>query len=99
MILAAAIRAVTLVQVRDSSIPWLHWWAQSDMAFNDGWARDIAGGNVLGVPAPRPFHRWHGEVALEAHRLLGVREPYDEAWARGQWNRWLGERSFYQDPL
>ena len=92
-------RVVSFVQVRDGSIPWLHWWTQSDMAFNDSWARDIAAGNVLGVPAPRPYHRWHGEVAAEAHRILGVREPFDETWARGQWNRWLGDRSFYQDPL
>jgi hypothetical protein len=97
--LAAVVRIASHVQVRDGSIPWLHRWAQSDMAFNDAWARDIAGGNVFGVPAPRPYHRWHGEVAAEAHRLLGVREPFDESWARALWNRWLGDRSFYQDPL
>jgi hypothetical protein len=54
---------------------------------------------VLGVPAPRPYHRWHGELAAEAHRLLGAREPFDEGWAHGLWNRWLGDRSVYQDPL
>ena len=99
MALAAVVRIANDIQIRDGSIPWMHWWAQSDMAFNDDWARDIAGGNVLGVPAPRPYHRWHGEVAAEAHRLLGVREPFDERWARALWNRWLGDRSFYQDPL
>ncbi len=99
MALAAVVRIVTFAQVKDGSIPRLHWWAQSDMAFNDAWARDIAGGNALGVPAPRPFHRWHGEVAAEAHRLLAVSEPYDDAWARRIWNEWLGDRSFYQDPL
>jgi hypothetical protein len=99
MALAAVVRIATHLQVRDGSIPWLYRWTQSDMAFNDAWAMDIAGGNVLGVPAPRPYHRWHGEVAAEAHRLLGAREPFDEGWARGLWNRWLGDRSFYQDPL
>ena len=69
------------------------------MHFNDAWAKDVAGGNVLGVPAPLPEHRWHGEVALEAHRLLGAREPYDERWMRAAWQGWLGERSYYQDPL
>ena len=99
MALATVVRVATDVQVRDGSFPWLHAWAQSDMAFNHEWARDIAGGNVLGVPAPRPYHRWHGEVALEAHRRLGAREPFDERWGRAIWNRWLGDRSFYQDPL
>lgn len=99
MALAALVRVVNHVQVRDGSLPWLHRWTQSDMAFNDAWARDIAGGNVLGVPAPRPYHRWHGEVAAEAHRLVGSPEPFDEARGRGYWDRWLGGRSFYQDPV
>ena len=99
MMLAAVVRVANHIQIRDGSIPWLHWWAQSDMSFNDAWAHDIANGNVLGVPAPRPYHRWHGEVASEAHQILGAREPFDEAWARALWNRWLGDRSFYQDPL
>jgi 4-amino-4-deoxy-L-arabinose transferase-like glycosyltransferase len=86
-------------QVDDTAFPYFHAWAQSDMSFNDAWARDIVSGNVLGVPAPRPRHRWHGEVALEAHRLTGAREPFDDAWTRTAWARWLGDRSFYQDPL
>jgi hypothetical protein len=96
---AAIVRVATFVQVEDGSFPYFHLWAQSDMAFNDAWARDIAGGNVLGVPAPRPQHRWHGEVAAEAHHLTGAREPFDAAWTRDAWARWLGDRSYYQDPL
>jgi hypothetical protein len=98
-VLAVLVRVVSFLQVRDGAFPYFHWWAQSDMHFNDAWAKDIAGGNVLGVPAPRPEHRWHGEVALEAHRLRGAAEPYDAEWARAAWRRWLGDRSFYQDPL
>ena len=92
-------RIVHFAQVQDTAFPYFHVWTQSDMSFNDAWARDIASGNVLGVPAPRPQHRWHGEVALEAHRLTGAREPFDDAWTRAAWSRWLGDRSFYQDPL
>ena len=69
------------------------------MFFNDAWAKDIAHGNVLGVPAPRPRHLWHSEVAAEAHRLRGAREPFDERWIERAWAGWLGDRSFYQDPL
>ena len=96
---ALLVRAVHFVQVKDAAFPYFHLWAQSDMAFNDAWAKDIAGGNVLGVPAPRPEHRWHGEVAQEAHRLAGARERFDAAWTRAAWARWLGDRTFYQDPL
>jgi hypothetical protein len=96
---AALLRIASGVQVRDTAFPYFHLWAQSDMSFNDAWARDIAAGNVLGVPAPRPHHLWHTEVAQDAYRRLAPREPFDQHFVDAVWVRWLGDRSFYQDPL
>jgi 4-amino-4-deoxy-L-arabinose transferase-like glycosyltransferase len=69
------------------------------MHFYHGWAKSIAAGEVLSDPSPRPYHSWHGHVARAAHAASGSSEPFDERVGRRIWNRWLGEKTFYQDPL
>ncbi len=95
--LAAAVRLVNWLQVKDGSILQFHLWEQSDMSFYHEWGKRIADGDLLG--APRPYHRWHGEVALEVHRREHPGEPFDERQGREMWDRWLGDKAYYQDPL
>jgi 4-amino-4-deoxy-L-arabinose transferase-like glycosyltransferase len=93
----ASVRVANWLQVQPGSILYFHQWEQSDMSFFHEWGQHIAGGDLLG--APRPYHRWHGEVALEVHRRQRPGVPFDEERGRAQWRLWLGDRAFYQDPL
>jgi 4-amino-4-deoxy-L-arabinose transferase-like glycosyltransferase len=95
--LAGGVRAANWAQVRDGSILYFHTWDQSDMHFFHEWGRRIAEGDLLS--APRPYHRWHGEVALEVHRRQRPGVPFDERRGRELWQEWLGTAAFYQDPL
>ena len=94
---AAAARVANWMQVQPGSILYFHLWEQSDMNFFHQWGERIAGGDLMG--APRPYHRWHGEVALEVHRRQQPGVPFDEQRGRLLWRRWLGDDAFYQDPL
>ena len=99
LVLAAGVRWITWQQVEESPLWYLQLWTQTDMAFYDGWAHALLAGNLWSDPPPRPYHRWHEEVATAAHRLSGSPLPFDEAAGRQIWNGWLGEKTFYQDPL
>ncbi|HET8645988.1 MAG TPA: glycosyltransferase family 39 protein, partial [Vicinamibacteria bacterium] len=93
----ALVRAAYWAQVADGPLLHFHAWEQSDMHFFHEWGKRIAGGDLLA--APRPYHRWHGEVALEVHRRQSPGVPFDEARGRALWQAWLGETAYYQDPL
>jgi len=97
LLLAVAVRVVTYLQVRDGSILYFHLAADTDMHFYDGWARLIAGGELLA--APRPYHPWHHAVAREAHDRIAPGQPFDESVGRAMWDHWMGAGTFYQDPL
>jgi dolichyl-phosphate-mannose-protein mannosyltransferase len=99
VVLAAGtgVRAVNWMQVADGSILYFHLWEQSDMNFFHEWARRIAAGDL--VSAPRPYHRWHGEVAQEVFQRQHPGAAFDEAQGRALWDRWLGTAAYYQDPL
>ena len=99
LVAAAAIRLVSWSEIRDGALPWLHRWTESDMAFFDMWAEAIVGGDVLGRATPRPYHTGHAGVARAAHEMLGNPGPFDEAVGRAMWARWLGEHTYYQEPL
>lgn len=92
-----AVRLVNWMQVADGSILHFHMWEESDMHFFHQWGKRIAEGDLLG--APRPYHRWHGEVALEVHARQQPGVPFDESRGRELWQRWLGDAAWYQDPL
>ena len=99
LLVAAAIRVVAWLEVRDGALPWLHRWTESDMAFFDEWAQAIAAGDVLGRTTPRPYHAGHAGVARAAQQMLGTTAPFDEGVGRAMWDHWLGEHTYYQDPL
>ena len=69
------------------------------MHFYDGWARQVAAGDWLTDVRMRPWHSGHRAVASQAHVLSGSAEPFDDAEGQRIWDSWLGEKSFYQDPL
>jgi 4-amino-4-deoxy-L-arabinose transferase-like glycosyltransferase len=97
--IAATIRLVNYLQIKDTPLPYLHHWAESDMHFYNDWARHIVAGDLLTDSNMRPYHSWHGHIARDAYEAMGVSEPIDEAAGRQLWNRWLGEKTFYEDPL
>ena len=93
----AVVRAVNWQQVSDGAILYFHQWEQSDMHFFHQWGQAVAAGRLL--EAPRPYHRWHGEVAQEAFAREHPGQAFDEREGRALWERWLGTRAYYQDPL
>jgi 4-amino-4-deoxy-L-arabinose transferase-like glycosyltransferase len=99
LLAAATVRVASWLEIRDGPLPWLHRWTESDMAFFDQWAQSIAAGDVLAPAPPRPYHTGHAGVARAAHQMLGRTDPFDEAVGRAMWNHWLGEHTYYQEPL
>jgi hypothetical protein len=103
---AALVRAACLVELNDGPLLAQNRWAESDMAFFDGWARDIARGDWLGDRPLHPVHSWYRDLAAayfaahpeEAQAL--ARDPATAADpARALWDRWLGGKVFHQEPL
>jgi len=88
---------------------WQHRWDQSDMNFFDSWARQIAAGDWACENVDPPVHDWHRRIAQSYYqRNPGeLRAVQAAAAVRGEapdpprvlWNRWAGERRFYQGPL
>ena len=105
LLVAAAIALRVIYFLQLESTPFLHLerWAQTDMHYYDGWARQIAAGDWLSSSVPMPMHRWHHEVAqayFAQHgdvRVVFEREGRDPDAAI--WARWMGPPRFYQDPL
>ena len=97
LLLAAAVRLISYLQVRDGSILYAHWAHDTDMNFYDAWARSIVAGDLLS--APRPYHPWHHEIARDVYAILAPGRPFDDGIGRRMWERWLGPHAFYQDPL
>src|SRR5688500_16143400 len=93
--LAGAPRVGTGLQMRGGPIADLHRWDQSDMRFFYDWAGAIRAGDVLTSRETKPYHEWHAGIARMA---LGG-EPISEQRGRSLWREWLGEKTFYQDPL
>jgi 4-amino-4-deoxy-L-arabinose transferase-like glycosyltransferase len=96
---AASIRLASWSEIRGGPLPWLHRWTESDMAFFDAWAEAIDAGDVLGRTTPRPYHTGHAGVARAAHEMVGTPGPFDDTVGRAMWARWLGEHTYYQEPL
>ena len=59
----------------------------------------MAAGDLLTDTRMRPYHSGHAAVARNAHERAGRPEPFTQALGERTWDEWLGERSFYQDPL
>jgi len=109
LLLAAALRVVYVVQVVGSPAADQHRWDQSDMAFFDQWAGQIAAGDLLSVDVGHPFHRWHARIAdayLEDRPVLrlwlgalSADGGSTDAAQRELWSGWYGKRRFHQAPL
>jgi 4-amino-4-deoxy-L-arabinose transferase-like glycosyltransferase len=103
---AALVRAAYLVELTDGPLLAQHLWEESDMWFFDRWARDIEGGDWLSDRPLHPLHSWYRELAAayfashpEAAEAL-ARDPATAADpAQALWNRWLGGKTFHQEPL
>lgn len=63
--LSLVLSIIYYMQARNSPIMTFHKWENSDMAFFDSWARDIASGNWLGDKELHPYHDWHNILAAE----------------------------------
>jgi hypothetical protein len=105
LLLAAALTLRVIYFSQLDATPFIHMerWAQTDMHYYDGWARQIASGDWLSRTVPMPMHRWHHEVAQayfrthpDARASFGRdgRDPDAALWAQ-----WMGAPRFYQDPL
>ncbi len=101
---SVAVRAAYVVQLRDAPGSVQHRWEESDLFWNDHWGRTLAAGDWL---VDRPFHpylSWQQEMAARALaerpglaerlRAEGAEDPVRELH-----DRWLGGRTFYQEPL
>jgi 4-amino-4-deoxy-L-arabinose transferase-like glycosyltransferase len=106
---SAAIRVAYFSQLDHSPFIQLDRWAQTDMHYYDGWARQIASGDWTSTRVPLPMHRWHREIAqqyLASHADLRTALEREAAAAPGGgdaqerlWTRWMRAPRFYQDPL
>lgn len=110
---AILVRTIYFCQLEGSPCFRQYEWAQTDMHYFDAWGRAIASGDLLSTSVGAPMHRWHVALAaqhLAAHpealpelqKRLGTEKtsPYDEPrLAELVWDRWLGGKTFYQDPL
>ena len=97
------LRLAFFLQIDGTPFVHLERWAQTDMHYYDGWARQIAAGDWLSSRVPMPMHRWHHEVAQVYFaeqpdiRAALDREGRDPDTAI--WERWMQTPRFYQDPL
>lgn len=109
MLLSIAVRVAYFAELSGGPLMHEHEFQESDMAFFDRWARDIAAGDLLTDKALHPQHQWHKEVAevyftehptatAELSRQAGRPLSLDEASAM-LWERWYGGKSFHQEPL
>jgi hypothetical protein len=99
---AAVIRLVAALEVNRTPLSRLDRWAQTDMHYFDGWARQIAAGDWTSAEVPMPMHRWHREIAggyLGTHPEVqaALREAADAE--ATLWAHWMQAPRFYQDPL
>lgn len=105
VLIAAAVTLRLLYFLQLDATPFVHLerWAQTDMHYYDGWARQIAAGDWLSRTVPMPMHRWHHDVA----QAYFAKHPDVRAGFGGEdgnadaaiWARWMHSPRFYQDPL
>lgn len=99
IVFAIVVRLLVFVEIKDGPVPHMRVWTQSDMSFFDGWARAIVAGDLLTDQGMRPYHGRHRELACAALALGHDPRPCDEATIRSTWDGWVGEGTFWQDPL
>ncbi|MFH0944537.1 MAG: glycosyltransferase family 39 protein [Planctomycetota bacterium] len=108
LLLAAVLRLIYVLQIEDGPCSEMHRLDQGDMHYFDGWARQIAAGDLLSREIRPPSHPWHRKVAeiyfkenpdqLPPLTSTDPKERASEA-SDWLWNKWCGGGRFYQDPL
>jgi 4-amino-4-deoxy-L-arabinose transferase-like glycosyltransferase len=99
--LSIAVRAVYYAELGRGPCLWTHRWTESDNAFFDRWAKDIAGGDWLTDQALHPMVSWNYAIA----KMHFARHPEEatggdeSTLATALWNRWYGAKTFHQEPL
>src|SRR5215471_5441249 len=99
--LSIAVRAVYYAELSRGPCLWTHRWTESDNAFFDRWAKDIAGGDWLTDQALHPMVSWNYAIA----KMHFTRHPEEAATgdeaarATALWDRWYGGKTFHQEPL
>lgn len=97
------LRVLAVVQLDATPFVHMERWAQTDMHYYDGWARQIAAGDWLSRRLPLPMHRWQHEVA----QAYFARHPDAKTALEHEggdadtaiWAQWMQSPRFYQDPL
>ena len=100
--LSLAVRAVYYVELSPGPCLWAHRWSESDNAFFDRWAREIAGGDWLTNQELHPMASWNYAIAkmyFAKHPDQAARFGDETAAATWLWNRWFNGKTFHQEPL
>ncbi len=106
---SALVRLTYFAQLSDDACLYQHLWADSDMNFNDAWAKEIGAGDPLVDKPFHPLHDWYKNLAriyLSAHpeksrdllgswRGPGPAPPVEKL----LWDEWYGGKAFYHEPL
>lgn len=108
-VLTLALSAVYFIQAKDSPVVSFHKWPNSDMAFFDTWAKDIAAGDWWGNDALHPYHDWHEDFAMEYfNQFPDVAAKYNympgdsiqsDKSKRALINDIYKDKTFHQEPL
>ena len=109
VLVSVLLRVGYFIEIGKSPCAWQHRWDQSDMHCFNTWAQDIAQGDWLSNNIRPPIHWWHKLLAVqyfhihpEAVALLKQSKEADAAnfdAIRALWNRWIGSKAFYHEPL
>src|SRR5215471_11491924 len=107
--LCIVVRGAYYAELSGGPCLWAHRWTESDNAFFDRWAKEIAAGDWLTNQELHPIVSWNYAIAKiyfarhpdKAAQLLPPgAAPGDEATPTAAlWNRWFGGKAFHQEPL
>jgi len=107
--MSLAVRTVYYAELSRGPCLWAHKWTESDNAFFDRWAREIAGGDWLTDQELHPMVSWNYAIAkmyfarhpekLAQFRPAGAPPGDETAAATALWNHWFGGKTFHQEPL
>jgi 4-amino-4-deoxy-L-arabinose transferase-like glycosyltransferase len=109
LMLSVLIRAGYYLEARDGPIVNGYLWSESDMSWNDHWAKTIVHGDPLGRQPTHPFFEWQAapaEAYFQGHpektaqyERAGVPHGDKGALYRALWDHWAHGREYYQEPL
>ncbi len=96
LLVALILRITFALEMADTPLPRFYQWMETDMAFFNEWAENIAAGDLLSTSSPHPLHGWHIMVARQYLKANSI-PPRPDA-ARELWNEWYGGPRFHQEP-